>query len=231
MSKVKKSSASTPNSSRQVDNIKSSLPDHSGSISYKVKKTIGSFIESICTLKNVYAVAAIAMLLALRVVLGMFANTTLPFFGNNVKLSGAFLPIAVAGVMLGPVPAALVGGLGDVISFFLVPAGAGGYFPGFTISGIITGLIYGFAFYKNNISLPRTVVAWTVNMLAVETFLAAYWLYLIKGAGSVEIYYTLLVTRFISVAVKCIPEILLIASVGKMSTKIRIPNTIKSKGI
>ena len=43
-------------------------------------------------MKSIYALAAIAMLLALRIVLGFFANSTLPFFGNNVKLSAAFLP-------------------------------------------------------------------------------------------------------------------------------------------
>ncbi|MBQ1838696.1 MAG: hypothetical protein II127_03665, partial [Ruminococcus sp.] len=61
--------------------------------------------NSILELKNPRSLALIAMLLALRVVLGMFANTTLPVFGNAVKISGAFLPIAMAGAMFGPVPA------------------------------------------------------------------------------------------------------------------------------
>ena len=102
------------------------------------------FPASLRELKNVRALAAIAMLLALRVVLGMFANATLPMFGNTVKLSAAFIPIAVGGAMFGPVPAALIGALGDVISFVIAPTG-GGYFPGFTISGLLTGLVYGFA--------------------------------------------------------------------------------------
>ena len=33
-----------------------------------------------------------------------------------------------------------------VISFVIAPTG-GGYFPGFTISGLLTGLVYGFALY------------------------------------------------------------------------------------
>ncbi len=165
------------------------------------------------------------MLLALRVVLGMFANATLPFFGNNVKLSGAFLPIAVTGVMFGPVPAAFVGALGDIISFILSPA-PGGYFPGFTISGAVTGLIYGFAFYKNKVTLPRTITAWFVNMVLVETFLAAYWLYVLNAASAPYTFY--LSARLISVAVKCIPEIILIFSVGKLAEKIRIPRRLSA---
>ena len=78
----------------------------------QLKKIQSSLLE----MKSIYALAAIAMLLALRIVLGFFANSTLPFFGNNVKLSAAFLPIAVTGVMFGPIPAAIVGALGDILS-------------------------------------------------------------------------------------------------------------------
>lgn len=50
------------------------------------KKFYNSFTE----LKSVKSLAMIAMLLALRIILGFIGNSTLPFFGNNVKLSGAF---------------------------------------------------------------------------------------------------------------------------------------------
>ncbi len=188
-----------------------------------IKKLKGSFGE----MKNIYALTAVAMLLALRVVLGMFANATLPFFGNNVKLSGAFLPIAIAGSAFGPVAGAVVGAFGDIISFMIVPTG-GAYFPGFTISGLLTGLIYGLAFYKNRVTVFRTIIAWTVNMILVETFLAAFWLCILQGNLTSGMYLTLLGTRFISVAIKCIPEILLIFAVGKLASKIKISNRLKA---
>lgn len=175
-----------------------------------VKSLKNSFFE----LKNLQSLVIIAMLLALRVVLGMFANTTLPIFGNAVKISGAFLPIAIAGAMFGPIPALLIGALGDVISFLLVPTGT--YFPGFTISGALTGAIYGFFLFKNKITLPRVVIAWAVNTLVVETFLAAYWLFLLYSAGSGKTYQAWLLSRVISQAVKCVPEILLIFGAGKL---------------
>ncbi len=175
--------------------------------------------NSIRELKDVYVLTAVAMLLALRVVLGIFANGTLAFFGNSVKITFAFVPISVAGAMFGPFSAALVGGLGDIISFMLNPA-PGGYFPGFTISGIITGVIYGCAFYKNKVTLPRVIIAWFINMLAVETFLAAYWLYCLDGSAPYTFYLT---TRFISVAIKCVPEILLIFASGRICEKIKMP--------
>ena len=139
------------------------------------------FPASLFELKDIRSLAAVAMLLALRIVLGMFANATLPMFGNTVKFSAAFIPIAVAGAMFGPIPAGLVGALGDVLSFLIAPTG-GAYFPGFTISGLLTGLIYGFALYNEKLSLPRIAIAWAVNALVVESFMAAYWLYILSGA-------------------------------------------------
>lgn len=187
----------------------------------QVKKISNSFFE----MKNIYALSAIAMLLALRVVLGIFANGTLALFGNSIKLSAAFLPIAITGSVFGPVPACLVGALGDIISFFINAGTSSAYFPGFTISGLLTGFIYGMAFYKNKVTLPRTIIAWLVNMLLVETFLAAYWLVIIKGTP-----YTFeLSVRFIVAAAKCVPEILLIFGLGKFTEKININKLIPKK--
>ena len=182
--------------------------------------------NSLKELLNVYSLAAIAMLLALRVVLGFFANATLPLFSNTIKISGAFLPIAVAGSMFGPIPAALVGALGDIISFIIAPTG-GGFFPGFTISGFLTGMIFGIVLYKNKISLVRVIIAWAANMLLVETFLNAYWLFILYGGETPYLVY--LSARFISVAVKCIPEIILLLAVTKLASKIKIPRTLRKK--
>ena len=170
---------------------------------------------SLRELKNVRALAAVAMLLALRIVLGMFANATLPCFGNTVKLSASFIPIAVTGALFGPVPAALVGALGDILSFIIAPTG-GAYFPGFTISGLLTGFMYGMVLYSERLSLPRIAIAWAVNTLVVETFLTAFWLYtLYANEPSYQFY---LIARLISQAVKCVPEILILFALSKPVT-------------
>ena len=151
----------------------------------QLKKIQSSLLE----MKSIYALAAIAMLLALRIVLGFFA---------------------------------IVGALGDILSFIIAPTGA--YFPGFTINGFITGFIYGMFLYKNNVTPLRVVLAWFTNMLCVETFLTAFWLYTLYGGGSTP-YTVYLTARFISVAVKCIPEIILVFALGKLAGKIRVFHT------
>ena len=56
------------------------------------------------------AVAICGMLLALRIVLGYYANFTLAAF-PGVKFSLVFIPTAICGMILGPIPTAVMGGV------------------------------------------------------------------------------------------------------------------------
>ena len=57
-------------------------------------------------------------------------------------------------------------------------------------------------------------------MLVVETFLAAYWLWVLNGYTADYVVY--LSARFISAGIKCVPEILLIFFVGRLAAKINV---------
>ena len=178
------------------------------------------FYNSAKELTNVYGLVAIAMLLAIRVVVGIFANSTMALFGNMLKISINFLPIAIAAAVFGPIGAALVGGLGDILSFFINPASGGAYFPGFTLNGILTGLILGIFLYKNNVNIKTVLISWTINAVLIEVLLSGYWLYFIYGMGSGTSFEVYLWTRLISEAIKFIPSVLLILALGKATGKI-----------
>ena len=64
----------------------------------------------------------------------------------SVKVTFAFLPVLVAAVWLGPVSAALVGGLGDLLGSLLMPAGAP--LPLLTVSAALEGLVLGLLLYE-----------------------------------------------------------------------------------
>lgn len=183
-------------------------------------KNRDKFLNSFRELKNIYSLTALAMLLAIRVIVGIFANATMPVFGNMLKISINFLPIAVAAIMFGPVGAALVGGLGDILSFFINPSSGGAYFPGFTLNGILTGIILGIFLYKNNTTLKNVIISWTINAVFVEVLLSGYWLYFIYGAGNNDSFYVYLLIRLVSEAIKYIPSVILILVVGRASEKI-----------
>ncbi len=182
------------------------------------EKVLNSFKE----LKSVYALTAVAMLLAIRIIVGIFANATMPMFGNLLKLSLNFLPIAVTAALFGPVSAALVGGLGDILSFFINPASGGSYFPGFTLNGILTGIIFGLFLYKNNINLKSVLISQAINAVFVEVLLSGYWLYFIYGAGKGDSFMFYLWTRIISEGIKFVPTALLIFVVCKALGKVKI---------
>ena len=82
------------------------------------------------------------ILLALLIVLNRFVSIKTPL----LVISFSFVPIMMAAIWLGPKYSTLIAALGDFIGAILFPFGT--YFPGFTVSAGLTGLIYGIFLYK-----------------------------------------------------------------------------------
>ena len=66
----------------------------------------------------------------------------------ELRITFTFIPLALSGWLLGPVPAMLVGLIGDLVGCILFPAGP--YFPGFTLTQILSGLVFGLFLYRQN---------------------------------------------------------------------------------
>ena len=113
-----------------------------------------------------------AMLAALQIVLGNLLQ--IPLLGKQYSLW--LLPIAAAGALLGPIPAAIVGCLGDFIGAHLFPAGV--YFPGFTLTNTLVGVACGLVLHRWKPSIVRTVIAVAVSLL-IAWLLNSYWLSLL----------------------------------------------------
>jgi len=84
------------------------------------------------------------MLLVLLIVLSRFLSIETQF----LVLGFSFILIMLSAVWLGPKYSLVIAGLGDLIGAILFPFGA--YFPGFTLSAIISGFIYGIFLYDKN---------------------------------------------------------------------------------
>lgn len=143
--------------------------------SFFMKQTISMFKSSLFELKEVKSLVFSAMLLAISIVLGMYSIQLTP----NIKVSFALVPVAIGAILFGPVVGATLGGTADILNFLIKPTGP--FFPGFTISAIITGLIYGFILYKKPLSIKRTVLAVGVVTAVVNMLLNTYWLNLLFG--------------------------------------------------
>ncbi|GEN50300.1 folate family ECF transporter S component [Alkalibacterium pelagium] len=126
------------------------------------------------TMKNrTLGIAIVGLLVAMNITLGMVGITT-----PVVRITFAFLPTALIGMLFGP----WIGGFGavlaDILGFIIGP-GVGGFFPGFTLSAFLTGLIYGLFLHKRDVTLKRIVMAEVLIALFVNLTLNTIWLHIL----------------------------------------------------
>ena len=86
---------------------------------------------------NTEAIVLLGVLISTEVVLSRFFSIS----AWNIKIGFSFLPVVVAALLLGSLQAGIVAGLGDLIGALLFPIGA--YFPGFTLTAFLTGIVFG----------------------------------------------------------------------------------------
>ena len=110
-----------------------------------------------------------ALLVALQVVLGSLVQVQI---GNWKQFNFGFLAIASAGILMGPVPAMIVGALGDIVGTLLFPTGA--YFPGFTLSNLIVGALYGLLLRRGRKDALSDSVSSANQELLVRAVIASF---------------------------------------------------------
>lgn len=126
-----------------------------------------------------------AILIALQVVLSRFLSIPTPIF----KIGFSFVPVVIAARLYGVWGSAAVYGLGDLIGALLFPTGA--YFPGFTASAVLSGIIYGI-FLKGKSNLTRVTLAAGLNQLLCSFLLNSLWVSMTTGNP----YLSMLATRW-----------------------------------
>ncbi len=136
-----------------------------GSIS--VNRWMGSLAE----FKKLRNVVFCGMMAAIAVVLGYVATINI---GQYIRIGFSGLPNQVVDCLFGPAVGAIFGAALDIIKWFIKPTGD--FFPGFTISAALGGIIYGFAFYKKKISLARVFIAHLIVSVFVNVGLNSLWL-------------------------------------------------------
>ncbi len=119
-----------------------------------------------------------ALLVALQLVLGNILQVPL----MEKQYNFGFLPIAIAGALLGAPAAMIVGGLGDFLGAHLFPQGA--YFPGFTLTNILVGLVCGLVLYRRKPSIVRVVIAVVVSLVCINWPLNSLWLKVMYSQSS-----------------------------------------------
>jgi ECF transporter S component (folate family) len=87
--------------------------------------------------------------------------------------------------------AAIGYGIADLLGAWILPTGAPFY--GFTVSAVLTGLIFGFFLYGKEVTWIRALMASALVCLVVNLLLNTFWLTFIVGKG----FSVLIASRFI----------------------------------
>ncbi|MBR2715203.1 MAG: folate family ECF transporter S component [Ruminococcus sp.] len=142
-----------------------------------------NFIETLKkssqNLSKIQPMCICAMMLALRIVLGMFTNFTLSF-APFVKIGFSFLPIVIVAYLYGPVCAAVVSGLGDILSIIMSNPTAFSIMPGITLCYIFEGFLLGVALYKRS-GLKNIIFAFILALFLCRLPLNTYVLHLMMN--------------------------------------------------
>ena len=125
--------------------------------------------------KNTKKIVIIAMLVAFDVIF----SRLLAFNILIAKVGLGFAAAAVCAMLYGPAWAGVCAALAALVGALLFPTGA--YFPGFTATAALTGVIYGLFLYKGRPNFKRCFLAALTNGLAVTLVLNTAMISLVFG--------------------------------------------------
>jgi ECF transporter S component (folate family) len=125
----------------------------------------------------VNAIPVIALLIALNVIL----THPLSLNTETLRIGIGYLPIAIAAATYGPTGSIITAIIGDIIGALLFPSGP--FFPGFTLSALLTGLIFGLLLHHKKISWKTMLLPAALVSLIINLGLDTYWLYYMYGVS------------------------------------------------
>lgn len=150
------------------------------------------------------SVSTIGVLIAMNIILSRF----LSIHTWNLKIGFSFVPVVVAAILYGPLMAALVAAIGDIAGAVLFPVGA--YFPGFTVTALLTGAVFGLFLKKTTTVLPVILSVLTVQ-IAGSLLLNTLWVSILYGSP----YGAVFMTRIYQAVAMAVVQIVSIVAIRK----------------
>ena len=154
--------------------------------------TDSMWLRSLGEFKKLNVVVFCGMMCALAMALNMVASINL---GPYIRIGFSGIPNQVVAYLFGPAVGGIFGAALDVIKYLIRPDGA--FFPGFTVSAALGGIIYGAVLYKQRPTVKRVVIAQLMVKVFVNIFLNTLWLNMLYG----QAFTVLLPARAVSNAV------------------------------
>lgn len=161
----------------------------------------------------------IAMLIAFDVIF----SRVLAINVLTLKLGIGFAAIAVCAMLYGPLWAGAAAAISDVIGALLFPTG--GYFPGFTLTAALGGVIFGLLLYKKRPGFKRAFLAALCYGVLITMFANTAMISFIADTA----FWPLFVTRLVEFGVMLALQTAVITALGASDTLYGKINELKNE--
>ena len=169
------------------------------------------FSSSLHALSKTRTLTTVSLLLAIQMVLSSYGVIEVT---DSLKISLAHLALTPTAILFGPVAAGLQGALSDILGFILKPTGP--YFPGFTLTACLLGMIYGMALYQTRRTVWHIIAARVAVCLLLNITLNTVFLSMLYGPSRLATLPLRIVKNLIQLPIDC----LLLGAVSKAVKRI-----------
>ena len=165
-----------------------------------------------------------AMLIALQVVLGKLS------VGDPavLKVGLGFIATALIGYFLGPWTGGMAMVINDLISNTILSSGTL-FFPGFTFSAFVSGVLAGMFLYNQKISWQRVLIYEFFQILVTNVLFTTLWLYLmsLSSSSTARGFWALLTVRLPKEIITWPIEVLIVLVILRQVAKLNLTGTRK----
>ena len=150
-----------------------------GGVFMKWFETWKDSLKEFSVLKNL---ALCGVLCALAIVLGFMTSISI---GQYIRIGFSGIPNQMVDYLFGPAVGCIFSAVLDILKYLVKPTGP--FFPGFTVSAAAGGLIYGYSFYRHEVSLLRVFITELLVKTVVNVGLNTIWLNLLYSKAILAI--------------------------------------------
>ena len=165
---------------------------------------------------RIFTLTCLALLTAMQIVIARFLAIPVT---ESIRFSFSFIPVVIAARRFGILGGVLVYGLGDFLGAMIFPT-TGAYFPGFTLTAAISGLIYGLYLGKKGGAVRIILSVLTSNILCT-ILMNSYWVSTLYGSD----FGAVLLSRLPQSAIMSVLQIIfMMLFLEKICNVIKIPH-------
>ncbi len=152
--------------------------------------------------KYLFKIVLTGILIALNVIMERFMSYNV----WNMSIGFSFITIGFAASYLGTPYSIAVAAIGDIIGALLFPFGT--YFPGFTLTNALVGLVFGIFLYKKTNALKITLAV-LINKVCFTLLLNSIWISILYKGG-IDALWAVIVPRIVTTVPMFFVEIIVL---------------------